>query len=170
MWIIVLPTHKKLLYQAPWRMFYKMPLFQETSHLFWGTHSHRCFKGTNPKFQSYVHAFAKLSFQARGTSTQLYALVRILPLYRTSWVSLRNYKETRASSKDSVYRQKAWFLSGNSHFRISSLSTQLWKICRKTAPCDLHYKLLLSNNVWILLCWVQTFIIKPEEKIFIGYT
>ena len=168
--VIVLPTHKKLLYQESWRMLYKMPLFQENSHLFWGTYSHRCFRGTKPKFQTYVQEFAKPSFQARGTSIQLFALVWILLLYRTSWVPLRNDKDTRASSKASVYRQKARSLSGNSHFRISSLSTQLWKICRKTAPCDLHYKLLLSNNVWILLCWVQTFIIMSEERIFIRCT
>lgn len=120
--------------------------------------------GTKPKFQSYGQEFAKRSFQAR--SIQLYALVWILPLYRVSWVPLRNYKDTRASSKVSLYKREAWFLSGSSHFRISSLSMKFWKIHRKPVPCDLHHKLLLSNNIWIFLCWVHFYYQARGKKYF----
>lgn len=112
------------------------------------------------------HIYKNLPNQVFSWGTQLCALVWILPLYKASWVPPKYYRDMTAFSKALIYRQKAWFSSGNSHFRISSTSTQLWKICsRKTAPCELHCKRLLSNNIWILLSWVQTVISKIEEKV-----
>lgn len=98
MWIIALPIEKKL---ESLRMLYNMCLILTPL----GEHT-----ATKAIFQSYVQEFAKPSFQSR--STQSYTLVWILLLYRASWVPLRYYRDTRASSNATIYRQKAWFSSG----------------------------------------------------------
>lgn len=64
-WIIVLPTEKKLAYHESWRMFFNMFISGKFLPLSGNIQPARGLEAQIPIFQSYIQEFAKSSFQRR---------------------------------------------------------------------------------------------------------